>query len=110
MLTKLKLLLGITTTDKDSLLELLIEDAQVLVESYVQDYLVLDEPLLQLIVIEIAVERFNKLGAEGMSSQDIEGYKRVYDSSSLESYTSKLDLFLVGKKPKSPRGKRFRSL
>jgi len=110
MLSKIKVVLGITTSEQDLLLETLIADAEILVESYVGDYLVVNEPMLEMIVREMVVERYNKLGAEGMTSEDIEGHSKSFEDNQLGKHMSKLDLFIKNKRGVLPRAGRMRTL
>lgn len=65
MLDKIKLLLGITNDDKDELLLVLIS----LCKDQAVDYCNLDEYTTKLdsAVIEMVIERYNKIGTEGLS-------------------------------------------
>lgn len=117
MLTRVKTLLGITTNEQDALLTQMIEDNLLLVEMEIPaDVLILyplgltDERVIQVIVTEMTVERYNKLGAEGMKSETIEGYQKSYESGSLlDRHYGLLDKFIDSKAPK-PVGKRLRML
>ena len=110
MLTKIKTILGITTSEQDILLETLISDSEVLVQAYVGDYMVAQEPFLQVIVSEMVVARYNRLGAEGMTAEDIEGHSKTFDSGALNSHLGQLDLFMRSKRGVLPRAGRMRTL
>lgn len=111
MLAKIKTMLGITTSEQDVLLTGLLDDSSLLVQAYVGDeYILGSEPLLQLIVTEMAIERYNRLGAEGLKSEDIEGHAKTFESGTLDGYIPRLDMFLKGKRPLRPRAKRMRTL
>lgn len=72
MLAKVKILLGIKDTLQDDVINLIIEN----VEGHLTYLLGKDVPLnLQFITLEIAVMRFNRLGAEGMKSELTEGHR-----------------------------------
>lgn len=79
MLSKVKLLLGITDSLQDPLLSLLIENT----ESHfkVLTGLASVPGELGFIIAEVVVKRFQRLGSEGMRSEDIGGHKVIYDSS-----------------------------
>ena len=108
MLTRVKMVLGIKTDEHDTLLNQLIANAEVILLSNVGvEYVITHEPLLQVIVEEMVVERFNRLGAEGMTSQDIEGYSKSFDKASFEKYSDYIELF---HKSKGLNKKGFRML
>lgn len=75
-LERLKLRLGITDEKQDALLELLLDDAQVLV----LDVIGRDELPARLVSVqvEIAVAAYNKQGAEGESSRSEGGISRSF--------------------------------
>lgn len=78
MLEKIKLLLSIMNDDDDALLSTLImlckEEAYVYCN--LEDY---DEKL-DFIVIQMVIERFNRIGSEGATSQTTSGVSVEYDS------------------------------
>ena len=74
MLDKLKVLLGVT--DKDDILTILIDMCS-------QDaitYCHLDsiETTMQPVIIQMAMEKFNKLGSDGISSRGFSGVSESY--------------------------------
>lgn len=72
MLEKIKKLLGINDNLQDEVLEIIIEN----IEGHLTYLLGKDVPLnLQFIVTEISVMRYNRLGAEGMKSELVEGHR-----------------------------------
>ena len=74
MLEEVKLLLGIEDDSRNELLELLIRNAETQLIGRL-DELVLDPPVvpepLAYIVVELVVARYNRIGAEGASSQSV---------------------------------------
>jgi len=78
MLEKIKLLLNITDDDRDELLELLIS----LCKDEACEYCNLMEynKKLDYIVIQMVIERFNRIGSEGATSQSTSGISTNYDS------------------------------
>lgn len=98
MLTRVKTVLGIQTDEHDTLLNQLIANAEIVLLSNVGvEYVITHEPLLQVIIEEMVVERFNRLGAEGMTSQNIEGYSKSFDEVSFEKYSDYIELFYKSK-------------
>ena len=80
MLEKIKLLLNqANTDDEDELLVLLINLAKE--EAY--NYCNLEEynTILDYIVIQMVIEKYNRIGSEGLTSQSTSGVEAVYDSS-----------------------------
>lgn len=77
MLEDIKLLLGITSTDKDKLIKLLInlatEDARTI--SRRQDVTELEGAIIQMVVFN-----YNRLGTEGLDSESYSGVSYSYSS------------------------------
>lgn len=68
----IKTLLGIDDFLQDSALEIIIEN----IEGHLTYLLGKEVPLnLRFIVIEISIMRYNRLGAEGMKSELVEGHR-----------------------------------
>lgn len=78
MLDKLKLLLNISDNDSDDLIKLLITLCKE--EAYV--YCNFDEydDTLDYIVIQMVIERYNRIGSEGTTAQSSSGASATYDS------------------------------
>lgn len=77
LLTNLKILLGISGTDKDSLLNLLIADA----EDDFLDITHLEEVPSKAsgTVLQMAIVKYNRIGAEGLNSQSQSGLSESYE-------------------------------
>lgn len=73
-----KLLLGITGTDMDDKLNLIITNAGRQVLAYLPAETEEIPDPLQYIVTELAIVRFNRIGNEGMSSYSQEGESITY--------------------------------
>lgn len=72
MLEKIKTLLGINDNLQDQVIAIIIEN----VEGHLTYLLGKEVPLnLQFIITEISVMRYNRLGAEGMKSELVEGHR-----------------------------------
>ncbi|MEN2467947.1 phage head-tail connector protein [Ornithinibacillus sp. JPR2-1] len=72
MLKKIKTLLNIQDDLQDAVLDILIEN----VTSHLKALLGKEVPTeLQFIIVEIVIRRYNRLGAEGMKSETVEGHK-----------------------------------
>lgn len=64
MLEKVKVYLGITDTEKDSLLNILIENA----EAAFMDATSRDSANYQTVILKMVIEDYNRYGSEGISS------------------------------------------
>ena len=76
MLEDMKLLLGITSADKDELLELLIRQAT----NYAKMYAGLQDttPALKTCIVKMAIYDYNRLGTEGLNSESYSGTSYNY--------------------------------
>ena len=89
LLNRIKTLLGIT--DNDELIYEIIE----LTKSKILNYINKEElPIeLEFILIELAVERYNRIGSEGIASESVDGKNVSYDDS-FENYKTYLDDYI----------------
>lgn len=75
MLDRIKTLLGITDTLQDEVIEILMSN----VSNHLQAMLGKDIPeVLEFIVVEVTIRRFNRLGTEGAKSESVEGHSVTY--------------------------------
>ena len=88
MLDKIKILLGITDDSKDELLSILIG----ITKDEAIDFCNLEEyhSKLDSAVIQMVIEKYNKLGTEGVSSVSTNGINESYIDGYSESVLSKL--------------------
>ena len=88
MLDKIKLLLGIAEDDKDELLLTLIS----LCKDEAIDYCNLEEysSKLDSAVIQMVIERYNRLGSEGLGSATSSGIREEYFSNYSDPVIRKL--------------------
>lgn len=77
MLAKIKLLLGITTSDKDTLLNLLIENATNEAMLYTHNENV---EVLENAIVQMCVYNYNRLGSEGVDSENYSGVSYNYSA------------------------------
>ncbi len=94
-LENIEILLGI---ENDERLEKLYERFAALLLTRLQrsDAEIALIPLeLEYIVEELTIERFNRIGSEGMKSESIDGYSASYDESSLAKYESEIRGYLT---------------
>ncbi|WP_018659906.1 head-tail connector protein [Allofustis seminis] len=97
MLEEVKLLLEIKDDTRDELLNLLIKNAKTQILGRLEE---LKEPptevpkSLSYIVLELVVMRYNRIGAEGISSQSVEGYSAQYLANDFAPYESVITAYL----------------
>jgi ribulose bisphosphate carboxylase small subunit len=78
MLERIKLLLNITDDATDDLLNTLI--AMCKEEAYIYCNLPAYDKKLDLIVVSMVIEKYNRMGSEGTTSQSSSGISASYDS------------------------------
>lgn len=92
LLDKLKLLLGISTADKDTLLSLLLDMS----EEFCCSYTNREAEDIENCILQVAVYNYNKLGSEGLESESYSGasftYSNDYPDSILNMLKSKKKL------------------
>lgn len=90
MLEDIKLLLGVTSTDKDKLIKLLInlatEDARTISRRQ-------NVTELESIIIQMVVFNYNRLGTEGLDSESYSGVSYSYSSDYPENILRNLKRF-----------------
>ena len=71
LLNRIKVLLGISNNDNEELLNEIVE----LTKSKILNYINQSElPMeLEFVLIELSIQRYNKIGSEGVSSESIDG-------------------------------------
>ena len=77
MLENIKLLLGLTTSDKDELLELLISQATAEAADYTNNK---DVSKLSGAIIKMVIYNYNRLGTEGIDSEGYSGVSYSYST------------------------------
>lgn len=78
MLAKIKLLLGLTDTSKDALLELLIDSALQEAINYTRNDDI--EDTCENTIMAMVVWRYNRLGTEGVDSENYSGVSFGYSA------------------------------
>ena len=87
MLNNIKLLLGITDSSKDELINLLINNAIEEIQLYTKNENICGcESLIQ----DITIYNFNRLGSEGLDSESYSGVRFDYSSDYPESIVRRL--------------------
>ena len=94
MLEKLKTLLGITDTLKDTLLQTILDETALrLSHRYLGGAEV--PSALEYVVVAVSVIRFNRIGSEGMTSQSVEGESLSFTDDDFASYEKEIAGFLA---------------
>lgn len=75
MLEKLKTLLNITNSDSDGLLRILLDFTEEEVVNYTHSN---DLAKLENVIISIAIWKYNRLGSEGLNSENYSGVSFSY--------------------------------
>lgn len=92
LLNRIKLLLGVNDLESE---ELLIEVLE-LTTSKVLNYIKSDEiPVpLEFVVVELAIQRFNRIGSEGIETESVDGKQTKYVNDEFEAYKHYLDDYM----------------
>ncbi len=102
ILDNVKIKLSITDKEQDDLLELLLNDAY----NYMMIYFDGDIPMeLQFIMENVAVKRYRRLGAEGISIEKIDVLSTTYESG--DDFAEYIPIMTKYKENKSGLGFRF---
>lgn len=90
ILTRIRNILQVNNQDE------LIENIFYLVNEKVVSYLKVEEvpKSLEWILVELSVQRFNRIGSEGISSESVEGGSTVYIEDELGPYYHFLDEYI----------------
>ena len=101
LLNRIKTLLGIT--DNDELIYEIIE----LTKSKILNYINQEElpKELDFILVELSIERYNRIGSEGISSESVDGKSVSYEDD-FENYKTYLDDYIF----KNDKNKGFKLL
>ena len=104
MLEKLKMLLGIDSsdTDLDDTLTLIVSMATARLKRLLGGI----EPPESMddIIIEVSIIRFNRIGSEGLTSHSVEGESLSFSDDDFSAYTEDIQAFLDTQK-ESTRGR-----
>ena len=94
MLNNLKMLLGIpkNDTDRDELLEWLIESAGERLKNLLGGRPIPES--MNHIIVEAAVIRFNRIGSEGLSSHSVAGESLSFTDSDFAGFADEIQAYL----------------
>ena len=101
LLNRIKTLLGIT--DNDELIYEIVEITKEKILNYINEKELPKE--LEFILIELSIERYNRIGSEGIASESVDGKNISYDDS-FENYKTYLDDYIF----KNGKNKGFKLL
>ena len=89
LLNRMKVLIGIT--DNDEQLNEILDINKSKILNYINEA---ELPLeLEFVLIELSIQRYNKIGSEGVSSESIDGRTTSYEDD-FESYKQYLDDYM----------------
>jgi hypothetical protein len=109
MLDELKIMLGIEDeTDADSLITLIVKLTTQRLKNKLGGADVPEE--LEYIVFEVSVMRYNRIGAEGMAAQTIEGKSETFKDSDFDEFKDDIADWLDRQKNGNPDKGGFRFL
>jgi hypothetical protein len=92
MLENLKLLLGIDSNDKDTLLKLIISSATARLKTLLGG---IEPPeSLNYIIVDVCIRRYNRIGSEGMNSHTVEGESMTFTDSDFAGFEGDIQAFL----------------
>ena len=92
LLNRIKVLLGISNNDNEELLNEIVE----LTKSKILNYINKSElPLeLEFVLIELSIQRYNRIGSEGIASESVDGKSVSYEDD-FEAYKHYLDEYMT---------------
>ena len=91
LLNRIKVLLGISSNDNEELLIEIVELTKSKILNYINEA---ELPLeLEFVLIELAIQRYNRIGSEGVASESIDGKTTSYEDN-FESYRQYLDDYM----------------
>ena len=90
ILQRIKTMLNIT--DQDSLIEEIYNIATQKILNIIGESTVPTE--LEWIVTELTIERFNRIGSEGIQSESVDGKSTTYNDNDIEKYMSYINNYI----------------
>ena len=93
LLNRIKVLLGTTnTTDNEELLYEIIEITKSKILNYINESELPSE--LEFVLIELSIQRFNRIGSEGVASESVDGRITSYEDD-FENYKQYLNDYMT---------------
>lgn len=90
-LDNVKLLLSINDNVQDELLKRIIDNTEKRLISLLPKGIEEVPDRLEYIVEEVAVKRFNRVGAEGMTSESVDGRSNTFQDNDFDEYKDIID-------------------
>ena len=103
-LENVKLLLSINDNVQDELLKRIIDNTEKRLISLLPSDMETIPDRLEYIVEEVAVKRFNRVGAEGMTKESIDGRSNTFQSNDFDEYMDVIDGLFPKETSKRGRG------
>lgn len=91
ILDEVKILLSISDDKQDKLIEKIIKNTEKRLINMLPDGVDSVPDELSYIVEDVAIKRYNRIGAEGMSSESIEGRSSTFQESDFDEYLSDIE-------------------
>ena len=92
IVSRMKVLLGTTnTTDDEELLYEIVEITKSKILNYINKKALPKE--LEFVLVELAIQRFNRIGSEGISSESVDGKSISYEDD-FKNYKPYLDDYI----------------
>ncbi|MCY1577194.1 phage head-tail connector protein [Staphylococcus pettenkoferi] len=104
VLENVKKLLSIDDDKQDELLEIIISNTEKRLISLLPLDIEQVPDRLEYIVEEVAVKRFNRVGAEGMTQESIDGRSNTFQSNDFDEYMDVIDALFPKETSKRGRG------
>ena len=92
-LENVKLLLSINDNVQDDLLKRIIDNTEKRLISLLPSDMETIPDRLEYIVEEVAVKRFNRVGAEGMSQESVDGRSNTFQANDFDEYMDVIDQY-----------------
>ena len=90
LLNRMKVLLGIA--DNDELLNEILDITKSKILNYINET---ELPLeLEFVLIELAIQRYNRIGSEGISSESVDGSQNKYIEDDFIQYKPYIDKYI----------------
>ena len=91
LLNRVKVLLGISSNDNTKLLNEIIELTKSKILNYIDKTELPEE--LEFVLVELIIQRYNKVGSEGIASESVDGKSVSYEAD-FEGYKHYLDDYI----------------
>ena len=93
IVSRMKVLLGTTnTTDDEELLYEIVEITKSKILNYINKKVLPKE--LEFVLVELAIQRYNRIGSEGIASESVDGKSVSYDDD-FEAYKPHLNFYML---------------